>query len=101
MGTMSFKTLQPVYGSGVTISAGAASTNTFTNSGASQLCITALNNVQCYVRVGGVSAVATTADYPIPVGGQVTITKNPEDDYIAVIAPAGGGSLHVMEGDGF
>lgn len=94
-------TFNPRYGSGQTVSPGAASASVSVGSGQKTLCITSLNAVQCYVRVGDSSAVATAADYPIPPGGQVTITKNQDSDYVAYIAPAGGGSLHIMTGEGF
>jgi len=98
---MTIKTFQPAYGTGVTLSVGASSAETDIGAGGRQLCITSLNAVQCYLRCGQSEAVATTADYPIPPNGQVTISKRPEDTHIAVIAPAGGGSLHIIEGDGF
>lgn len=97
---MSIKTFQPAYGTGVTLTVGSSSASTEIGVGGRQLCITSLNAVQCYLRCGQSGAVATTADYPIPPNGQVTITKRADDDFIAAIAPAGGGSLHIIEGDG-
>lgn len=97
---MSIKTFQPAYGTGVTLTVGSSSASTEIGVGAVQLCITSLNTVQCYVRCGKIGLAATIADYPVPTGGQVTITKRADDDFIAAIAPAGGGSLHIIEGDG-
>lgn len=94
-------TFNPSYGSGQTVSPGAVSGRVALGAGQKSVCITSLNAVQCYVRVGDSQVTATAADYPIPVNGQVTITKFQDHDYIAYIAPAGGGSLHVMTGEGF
>ena len=94
-------TFNPGYGSGQTVAPGAASASVNVGSGQKTLCITSLNAVQCYVRVGANGITASTADYPIPPGGQVTITKSQDADTVAFIAPAGGGSLHIMTGEGF
>jgi hypothetical protein len=98
---MTTKTFQPAYGTGITLSVGASSAATDIGAGGRQLCITSLNAVQCYLRCGKIGLTATIADYPVPASGQVTISKNPDDTHVAVIAPAGGGSLHIIEGDGF
>lgn len=95
------ETFNPGYGSGQIVSPDVASAAVAIGSGQKTLCITSLNAVQCYVRVGASGVTASTADYPIPAGGQVTITKNQDADYVAFIAPAGGGSLHIMTGEGF
>lgn len=94
-------TFNPSYGSGQIVSPDVSSARVLIGSGQKSLCITSLNAVQCYIKVGDSTATATTADYPIPPGGQVTITKNQDRDYVAYIAPAGGGSLHIMTGEGF
>ena len=94
-------TFNPSYGSGQTVALGAASARVSVGPGQKTLCITSLNAVQCYVRVGDSTVVASAADYPIPANGQVTITKFQDHDYVAFIAPDGGGSLHIMTGEGF
>lgn len=94
-------TFNPSYGSGQAVAPGAASARVQLGSGQKTVCITSLNAVQCYVRVGDSSVTASSADYPIPANGQVTITKGQDSYYIAFIAPAGGGSLHIMTGEGF
>lgn len=94
-------TFNPGYGSGQIVSPGAASASVNIGAGQKTVCITSLNAVQCYVRVGSSGVTASTADYPIPSNGRVTITKFQDHDYIAFIAPAGGGSLHIMTGEGF
>lgn len=94
-------TFNPSYGSGQNVAPGAASASVRIGPGQKTVCITSLNAVQCYVRVGDSGVAATAADYPIPSNGQVTITKFQDHEYIAFIAPAGGGSLHIMTGEGF
>lgn len=94
-------TFNPSYGSGITVAPGAASASSAMGRGRKSLCLTNLGSVVCYVRVGPSPQTATAADYPIPVGGQVTITKAQDSDTIAYIAPGGTGSLHIMSGEGF
>ena len=94
-------TFNPSYGTGQIVSPGATSAAVSIGAGEKTVCLTNLADVICYVRVGGSAVVATTADYPVPPGGQVTITKGQDSNYLAHIAPAGGGSLHVMTGEGF
>ena len=91
----------PGYNRGVIVSPGAASA-TATVTGATQtVCLTNLGANVCYIRFGETApVVATTADYPVPGGAQVTITKPGEYSLMAYIS-AGGTSLHVMPGEGF
>lgn len=96
-----FSTFNPAYGSGQTVAPGVVSTSITLGRYSKSLCITSLNSVQCYVRVGNSNAVATIADYPIPVNGQATISKFQDFDTVAFIAPGGSGSLHIMAGEGF
>lgn len=91
----------PTYGSGQIVAPGVASASVTLGLGSKSLCITSLNAVQCYVRAGTSGVVATTADYPVPASGQITISKTQDFDTVAFIAPAGGGSLHIMSGEGF
>lgn len=94
-------TFNPSYGSGVTVSPTGTSASTTMRGGRKSLCLTNLGSTVVYVRVGNGTQTATAADYPIPVGGQVTITKEQDHQTIAYIAPAGSGSLHIMAGEGF
>lgn len=91
----------PAYGSGKTVSPGAASASTSIGAGQKTVCVTNLNAVLCYVRIGPSGITASTADHPVPPNAQVFLTKNQDADTIAYIAPAGGGSLHIMPGEGF
>lgn len=91
----------PAYGKGFTVSPGVASASTAIPAETQSLCITSRNSVECYIRVGNSTVTATTADYLVPPNGQVSISKFRDYDTIAYIAPAGGGSLHIIPGEGF
>jgi len=91
----------PHYGSGITVSVGSSTGASTIPTGTSTVCITSKNSVLCYVRIGAPGVTATTADYPVPPNQQVTITRDPEHNTIAYIAPATGGDLQIMVGSGF
>lgn len=92
----------PRYGAGVTVAPGTSSASTLIGRGSKSVCLTNLDSsVVCYVRVGAGSATATTADYPVPGGAQVVITKDQDQDYVAYITSSGTGSLHILPGEGF
>jgi hypothetical protein len=97
----SHQPFSPQFGSGISAAAGAASAQFSIASGSASVCITSRNNVLCYVRIGEGSITATAADYPIPPNQQVVLTKDLLHNQIAVIAPAGGGDLHIMVGEGY
>lgn len=91
----------PAYTKALVVSPGASSASSAIPVNTSSLCITNRNSVECFVRVGTGTLSATTADYLVPPNAQVTISKNRDYDKIAYIAPAGGGSLHIIPGEGF
>lgn len=91
----------PRYGSGVIVAPGIASAASTLPAGEKSVCLTNLDTVTCYVRVGPAGVVATTADYPVPPSGQVVITKFQDHNAIAYITAAGTASLHIMTGEGF
>lgn len=96
------ETFAPAYGQAVLVAPGVASANSVVGKNSTSLCITSRNSVECFVRIGTDSGLAaTTADYLVPPNGQVTISKFLDYDRIAYIAPAGGGSLHILPGEGF
>lgn len=96
------RTFAPAYGQGISVSPANTSANTVFGQNATSLCITSRNAIECFVRVGtGAGLAATTADYLVPPNGQVSISKFLDYDRIAYIAPAGGGSLHIIPGEGF
>jgi hypothetical protein len=94
-------TFNPAYGAGVTVAPGVASASTAVGEGKKTLCITNLNNIVTYVRVGGSGVAATVADYPVPALGQVSISKDQDQTHVAYITAAGVGSLHIIPGEGF
>jgi len=95
------QSFSPGYGSGVIVTAGAASvTAELEGSTSTALCITNSGTVIAYVRTGDPGAVASTADYPVLGGQQVSITINANHTHFAYIAPSGAPVLHVMRGEG-
>lgn len=99
---MPFETspFSPSYGRGITVAPGAASASTDVAGNSQTLCLTNLGANVCYVRMSDVAVAATTADYPIPGGAQVTITKPREYDLLTHISAAGT-TLHIIPGEGF
>lgn len=93
------RTFQPSYGSGAVVTPAAGSANVTIPAGKS-LCLTNLGTNVCYIRVGQTSQTATTADYPVPPGMQVIVTKDDRDVNMAHISAAGT-TLHYMVGEGF
>lgn len=95
------ETFNPSYGAGITVAPGIASAASTIGVGRKSLCLTNLGAVVCYVRVGMAGIAASDADYPVPVGGQVSITKDQDHTTIAYITAAGSTSLHIIPGEGF
>lgn len=96
------RVFNPAWGKGLTVAPGVASARSSIDplGRSDSVCVTNLSSVTCYIRTGNSSAVATTADYPVPANSQVTIRKFQEDTHIAYITAAGNSSLHVIIGDG-
>jgi hypothetical protein len=96
------RTFSPGFGTGVTISTTTTSSNTAIRSGTLAVCVTntdSTNNI--YFRTCAASTdVATAADYLVLPGQQVSVSKQREHGFIAVIAAAGTPSVHVITGDG-
>jgi len=95
------ETFAPAYGQGFSVTPGVASGSSDLPAGTTSVCITSRNSVECFIRIGVDTVAATTADYLVPPNGQVSISKNRDYNKIAYIAPAGGGSLHIIPGEGF
>jgi len=94
-------TFAPRYGAGITVTPGTSSATSTIGLGSKTLCLTNLSSsVVAYVKVGPSGISASAADYPIPAGYQVTISKNQDHDTIAYYA-ASSGSLHILPGEGF
>lgn len=92
--------VSPAYGTGITVSPGAASASTTIRKGNKQLILTNLGANPCYVHAGTNGVTADASDYPVPAGAQVVITRAEGDDTLAHISPLGT-TLHVMGGEGF
>lgn len=95
----------PAYTQGITVSPLAVAANSKVGDTCKTLCLTNIGTVPVYVRPYDSRTVvstptATAADYIIPVGGQVTITKSQDFDSLTYIG-AVGGSLHVIPGEGW
>ena len=91
----------PAYGTGITVAPTSSSASSTLGRGSKSLVLTNLGSVTVYVRVGETAATATTADYPVLPGTQVSISKNQDSAVIAYITAASTGSLHIMAGEGY
>lgn len=93
--------IQPAYGTGAVLTPAAAAATVALAASNKQIILTNLGLNVCYVRVGQTTvADASTADYPVPAGAQVVITKSQYDDRLSHISAAGT-TLHIMSGEGF
>ncbi len=93
--------VQPAYGTGSIVVIGAAGVGSAAiNAVAKQVILTNQGANPVYVRVSNNATAANTADYPVPAGAQVVITKGDGDNAIAWNSPAGT-TLHYMTGEGF
>lgn len=95
------ETFAPAYGSGITVAPGVGSASSTLGIASEGVVITNLSTtVTSYVRVGEGSQTATTADYPVLPGTQVSLSKARGERTVAYIAPGGGGSIHIIPGRG-
>lgn len=91
----------PSYNTAITVAPGAASASSTIGKGSKTMCFTNLSAVLTYVRISFGSSSASVADYPILPNAQRWVSKDQDADTVSYIAPAGGGSLHIMPGEGF
>ncbi len=97
------RTFAPGYGTGITITgATAPGNNTALRAGSQQVVVTNTDSTNIiYFRTCAASTdVATTADYLVLPGQQVSVTRAQDHAFIAVVAAAGTPSVHVIIGDG-
>lgn len=93
--------ISPAYGKGIAVAPGAATANATIEKGNKQHILTNTGANPCYVRIGkGAALTASAADYLVPAGAQVVVTRSMDDDTIAFIAPLGT-TLHAIPGEGF
>lgn len=95
------QTFNPAYAQGQTLSVTSTSAPITIGRGSMSLCLTNLTTTACYVRVSTGTVAATTADYPVLGGAQVTITKDQDMNTVSAITASGTTSLHVIPGEGF
>jgi hypothetical protein len=97
---MNIAPFNPAYNSGQTVAPGAAAASISVNPVSKNVCLTNLGANVCYVRLSDVAISATVADYPVPPGMQVIITKQDGHSILSHISAAGT-TLHVMTGEGW
>ena len=97
------QTFAPAYGDGVLVSPGVASAVQAFPNNSSAVCLTNIGATRVSIRFGETNAITASlnADYTLLPGMQVTITKNRAHQFFAHIGSGGGGSLHVIPGEGF
>jgi len=101
---MSFnQTFAPAYGQGVVVASVTTTSAVSTvGVGSKSLVITNTGDTNAiYLRTGLSDAVATTADYCLMPGAQVSISKPQDHTHVAYITAASTSSLHVIPGEGF
>lgn len=109
------QSFDPTYGSGITETASTTSapyvidTQTTTGGGGSKNAVVSNQSatIGVYFRIGEATAstaaslVATDADYYLPPGAQVCVTKSGTDNYIAILSASSTAAVHVIVGEGF
>jgi hypothetical protein len=90
----------PTYGSGQIVTpAAAAAAVTNLAKGDQQVVVSNIGANICYVRINA-EGDASTADFPLPSGKQVCLTKAPDQTRLSHIS-ATGTSLHIITGNGW
>lgn len=93
---------EPLFNTGTIVSSESTS-GSILNFGAGYKSISITNlsfNTVSYVKIGVGSITATTADFPILPGAQVTLKKDSIAQTISYITPSGGGRLEIIAGQG-
>ena len=96
------QTFAPSYGNGISITGAATTANAEIDSNRTRSALTVTNTGSdlVYVRTGDSTVVATSADYPVLGGTQVSLSKFEDHSHIAVIAPSGSPVVKAMSGLG-
>lgn len=89
----------PAYKSGQTVSPAASAASITLPVEGKSVCLTNTGANICYIQIGNSGISATTADYPVPVGAQVIVTRDGQSTTLSHIS-ALGTTLHVMVGEG-
>ena len=92
----------PSFTQGQTVTPAAAAAAVTIRAEDDQVCLTNLGANVCYVRLTDSSSTAnaSTADYPVPPGAQVVITKGETISRLSHISAAGT-TLHIITGNGW
>jgi hypothetical protein len=90
----------PAYGSGVSIATTGTASSVAVGFGNKSLCITNLDSVPVYFRVGYSSVVATVFDYVVAPGMQVVISKQDDHTHVSAITSGSAGLVNVIAGEG-
>ena len=99
---MEMTTFKPGYGTGSLNAVTSTSSSISIPENARSLCLTNLGGSTVWVRVTDGASTATTADYPVLSGQQVSIAKGRPQGTLSMVCDAGDStSLHVMVGEGF
>lgn len=95
-------TFSPAYGSGTIIAVSTSSANGEVDASRSRsaVCVSNIGSEAAYIRTGDSTVVATTADYLLLSGTQVTISKKKTDTHLAAITASGASSVHIIAGAG-
>tara|TARA_R110002126_G_scaffold245036_3_gene388286 strand:+ start:1755 stop:2048 length:294 start_codon:yes stop_codon:yes gene_type:complete len=91
----------PKFGAGVTVTPNVASATATKGLDSKTICFSNLGTTTVFVKLGYAGITATAADYPVLAASQVTLGKDEQFDTVAYISPAGAGSLHIIQGEGF
>lgn len=93
----------PHYKSGQAVTASSAGAASVTiNHNSFNVMVTNTGSNIAYVCIGTDSATATAADFPIPAGAQVALTKGAGQNVLSYLGVAAGTTtLHIMTGEGW
>ena len=99
---MELTTFKPGYGTGSINAVTDSSSSISIPENARSLCLSNLGDETVWVRVTDGASTATTADYPVLSGQQVSIAKGrPQGTLSMVCESTKTSSLHVIAGEGF
>lgn len=99
--TTTTDSFQPNYGSGVTVAPSGTSASSTLGLGSENVVLTNLSSsVTVFVRIGEGAQTATTNDYPVLPGTQVSLSKARYENTVAYITGGSAGSLHIIAGRG-
>ena len=99
--TTTTDSFQPSYGSGVTVAPDGTSASSTLGAGSLNVVLTNLDSsVTVFVRIGLGAQTATTDDYPVLPGTQVSLSKARYEATVAYITGGSTGSLHIIAGRG-